>query len=188
MEYFTNEMIDKLLILRIARRGDAACLSRIRVHPRNPRLLLISRARPLRSMGKESRSPSRGRRRAGLASSSLPGKKRAPPTDRGELLIGGVAVFTRPFSGLLTSQNTGFSRKFRDAEKCFWILTIPRLNLPTDSGSMLMPSQPRYGVGESALARKSKSLGNCEIDLRILVAATQTLRMPLAELRKLNIR
>jgi hypothetical protein len=29
-------------------------------------------------------------------------KKRAPPTDRGELHIGGVAVFTRPFSGLLT--------------------------------------------------------------------------------------
>ncbi len=94
----------------------------------------------------------------------ITGQKKSPSDGQGRVAHRRGSRFYTTILRVVNHQNTGFSRKFRDAEKCFWILTIPRLNLPTDSGSMLMPSQPRYGVGESALARKSKSLGNCEID------------------------
>src|SRR5271157_2277679 len=34
--------------------------------------------------------------------------EKAPPTDRGELHVGGVAVFTRPFSGLYWAKHSQF--------------------------------------------------------------------------------
>src|SRR5580693_2282969 len=48
-------------------------------------------------------------------------QKRAPPMDRGELHIGGVAVVTRPFSGLLPKKNPSGPRKFPPSPQFFEI-------------------------------------------------------------------
>src|SRR5664279_5258369 len=49
------------------------------------------------------------------------GAEKFPPKDRGELHFGGVAVFTRPFSGLLSNQTHRLWGSFAHREKAIGI-------------------------------------------------------------------
>src|SRR5271166_3852317 len=70
--------------------------------------------------------------------------EKAPPTDRGELHVGGVAVLTRPFSGC-TGLNTVNSEKFRILKKCLrnWLDTgFVRPSLKRHAGKQRSPFSP----------------------------------------------
>ena len=85
-------------------------------------------------------------------------KKRAPPTDRGELHIGGVAVFTRPFSGLLNTLTHPFSESCAPSRN---VLKFDKISPPRRSSNQTGTGHP-IALKRAIPARNQHGYGSCE--------------------------
>ena len=86
--------------------------------------------------------------------------EKSPPKGRGELHFGGLAVFTRPFSGLLSDQTLHLLGSFAHREKAIGIRQgVARGAFWTALGHGLSGSiRNRQVIGSSPIVGSSKSL------------------------------